>query len=240
MSPRTLILAVLAPALLAACGKEDSPMDVFVPDEQPMIDVEGQGIPKFVRTDYIDLSKIGSITMFRSSQGHDYSDDYESCRSMKHYYRPIWVPDDPDLEINIYAPVSGTVSWKEGEWAGVQIHIQSAEQPAINFMIFHIDLAQPLNVGDQVVEGQLLGKHIGNATWSDMGVRIYTAPEGKIKYVSWFETMTDGLFATYQARGASTRADFQITKEERDADPLTCDGLSFLTRGSLEDWVYLN
>ena len=41
-------------------------------------------------------------------------------------------------------------------------------------------------------------------------------------------------------RGA--REDFAITKEQRDADPLTCAGLDFLTFGSgaLEDWVFLN
>ena len=243
MLSRKVYLPLLVPVFLAGCGKDDaSPMDPYVPEEDPMIDIVADGIPRFVRTDYIDLSMIGSISRFRSAQGDDYSDEFESCRSMKHYYRPSWVPDEPDLSIDVFAPVTGTVSWMEGEWAGVQVHIQSEEQPAINFMIFHIDLEQPLEVGDRVVEGQRLGQHIGNATWSDMGVRIRTAPEGKVRYVSYFETMTDSLFATMQARGVTSRSDFVITKEERDADPLTCNGLDFLTFGSgaLEDWVYLN
>ena len=42
-------------------------------------------IPQFVTHDYIDLDKITYITKFRSGSGHDYSDDYESCRNMKHY-----------------------------------------------------------------------------------------------------------------------------------------------------------
>lgn len=243
MLRRKVCLPILIPVFLAGCGNDgSSPTEVPDPEESPMIDVAADGIPRFVQTDYIDLSKVGSITRFRSAQGHDYSDEFETCRSMKHYYRPIWVPDEPDLAIGVFAPVTGTVSWKEGEWAGVQIHIQSEEHPAINFMIFHIDLEQALDVGDRVVEGQLLGQHIGNVTWSDIGVRIHTAPEGRTKYVSYFETMTDSLFATLQARGVASRSDFVISKEERDADPLTCNGLDFLTFGSgvLEDWVYLN
>ena len=172
-------ITALTIVLFAACGKEvSSPTDIVPPETDPMLNIDSDGIPKFVSTDYIDLSKIGDITRFRSSQGHDYSDDIEECRSMKHYYKPIWVPEEPDLSINIYAPVTGTVSWKEGEWAGVQVHIQSSEYPAINFMIFHIDLTESLEVGDEVQEGQLLGQHIGNATWSDMGVRVYTTVPG--------------------------------------------------------------
>ena len=233
----------LAILLLAACGTEvSSPTEILPPEVDPMLDIDSDGIPRFVSTDYIDLSKIGEITRFRSSQGHDYSDDFEECRSMKHYYKPIWVPEEPDLSINIYAPVTGTVSWKEGEWAGVQVHIQSSEYPAINFMIFHIDLAESLEVGDEVEEGQLLGQHIGNATWSDMGVRVHTAPSGETRYVSYYETMTDDLFASYIVRGVGSRNDFMISKEERDSDPLTCNGIDFTHRGSgaLEDWVTLN
>ena len=45
-------------------------------------------IPKFVDCDYLDLDKINKISKFRSGMGHDYSDDFESCRSMKHYFNP--------------------------------------------------------------------------------------------------------------------------------------------------------
>ena len=35
-------------------------------------------LPKFVSTNYIELEKITRISKFRSSAGHDYSDDFES------------------------------------------------------------------------------------------------------------------------------------------------------------------
>src|SRR5258708_5244428 len=52
-----------------------------------IFNVEAGGIPRIVEADYIDLSKIVSISKFRSAQGHDYCDDFESCRSMKHYFK---------------------------------------------------------------------------------------------------------------------------------------------------------
>ena len=51
-------------------------------------DVDANGIPKFVTSDHIELSKIEKISKFRSGIGHDFSDNFESCRSMKHYYCP--------------------------------------------------------------------------------------------------------------------------------------------------------
>ena len=49
-------------------------------------DLDRLGVPRFVNTNYIDLENIFQISKFRSSAGHDYSDDIERCRSMKHYF----------------------------------------------------------------------------------------------------------------------------------------------------------
>ena len=51
-------------------------------------DVDLNGIPQFVSTNVMDLVNISQISKFRSGAGHDYSDDFESCRSMKHYFIP--------------------------------------------------------------------------------------------------------------------------------------------------------
>ena len=64
-------------------------------------------VPQFVgKSNYLDLNKIDKISKFRSGMGHDYSDDFESCRSMKHYF-------DPNVEdyslIDIFSPVDGIV-----------------------------------------------------------------------------------------------------------------------------------
>ena len=42
-------------------------------------DLDTERIPIFVSSDYIDLSKIYRISRFRSGEGHDNSDDFESA-----------------------------------------------------------------------------------------------------------------------------------------------------------------
>ena len=193
-------------------------------------------VPKFVKINYIELEKIERISKFRSSAGHDYSDDFESCSSMKHYYSPydtlVW------NEVKICSPVAGKVSRIFDEWAGTQVQIKSDDRSAFTFIIFHIDLEKELNVGDKITEGQLLGTHIGVQTTSDIAVGINTTRGYKL--VSYFDVMTDSLFATYQARGLNSRSDVIISKEDREADPLSCDGETFTSQGTLENWVHLN
>src|SRR5690349_9084225 len=69
-------------------------------------DLDPSLAPKFVRFNYIDPDSIEQISLFRSGIGHDYSDDFESCRSMKHYFMPkvqTWA------NVKIFSPVDGTV-----------------------------------------------------------------------------------------------------------------------------------
>jgi hypothetical protein len=63
-------------------------------------------------------------------------------------------------------------------------------------------------------------------------------PEGW-KLVSYFDVMTDSLFATFQARGINARADAIISKEDRDGNPLACSGEAFADPGTLPNWVML-
>lgn len=176
--------------------------------------------------------------MFRSGSGHDYSDDFESCRSMKHYFESKSNGSVDWSTVQIFSPVSGTVSkiWEGG--VGMQVRIKSEEYPAFYFKIFHVNLTNPLNVGDLVTAGQQLGTQIGSLAGSDIAVGVDT-PNGW-KLISYFDVMTDSLFQDYQARGLSSRDDAIISKEARDADPLTCDGEEFTDSGNLENWVVLN
>jgi hypothetical protein len=65
-------------------------------------DVASNGIPKFVADDYVYVASVGRISKFRSGAGHDFSDDFESCRSMKHYYEPDVVDWST---LGVYSPV---------------------------------------------------------------------------------------------------------------------------------------
>jgi hypothetical protein len=199
-------------------------------------DVDADGIPVFVATDYIDLDQIDRISRFRSGIGHDYSDDFESCRSMKHYFMPKATVDWSTVAIR--APVAGTVSRLDAEWAGTQVRIQSGEFPAFYFILFHVHLTSDLSVGDSLEAGQILGTHIGDQTMSDIAVGVNT-PTGW-KLLSYFDVITDDLFATYQSRGLATRTDAVIPQEDRDAAPLACSGEEFADPGTLPNWVELD
>jgi hypothetical protein len=219
-------------AALAGCNHKN-------PTLQPnndTVDIEKDGITQFVETNYIELSKIYRISKFRSSVGHDYSDAFEHCRSMKHYFEPR--PDVDWSTIKIYSPVSGTITRVENEWAGVKLEIESDQYPAYRFSIFHINSTITYNMGDKVVAGQQLGVHIGSQTMSDISVLV-NDPTRQGRMISYVDVMTDALFTQYRDRGLTSRAELTISKEIRDANPLSCNGDTFTSGDSLENWVIL-
>ncbi|MBO13844.1 MAG: hypothetical protein CMJ68_24230, partial [Planctomycetaceae bacterium] len=65
-------------------------------------------LPLFITASHIDISDIESISRFRSNAGHDYTDSFETCCSMKHYFRP---KDYYGVRFtqSIYSPVDGVV-----------------------------------------------------------------------------------------------------------------------------------
>jgi len=192
-------------------------------------DLAAMGVPKFVTVNYIDLSKITHVSRFRSSAGHDYWDSVERCRSMKHYFAT------PDQTTTIYSPVAGTIAKIDQEWAGMQVRIRSDAYPAFTFVIFHLALGSQYKVGDKVTAGQVLGTHIGTQTSSDIAVEI--DDKSGYRLVSYFDTLTDAAFAPFKARGISSPSQFVISREERDASPLTCNGETFTSSDPLARWV---
>ena len=203
-------------------------------------------IHQFVHSNYIDLNKIDKISKFRSGMGHDYSDDFESCRSMKHYF-------DPNVEdyslIRIFSPVDGiVVSMVESN--GIRINIKSSEYPEYQFVIFHIDPLPDLEIGDTVSAGEQIGNHINNSTISDIAVRRNVLHEGifKNQLLSYFEVMTDEYFIdNYLGPEINNKSDLIINLAERDASPLHCEGEEFIGGthpdggyGSISNWTQLN
>ena len=208
-------------------------------------------IPQFVSHDYIDLNKIEYVSKFRSGSGHDYSDDYETCRSMKHYYHPHSSVSDW-TSVNIYSPVDGTIVDLSVS-NGTRVTIQSSLNPAYQFIIFHVDILPEIIKGHEVTAGEHIGNHANNSTISDIAVRIFTLHDGmpKKQMVSYFDVMTDRLFSDYQTRGLQNRTDAIISAEDRGNDPLNCNGEEFYLNegeamhpdggfGSLANKFYLN
>lgn len=208
-------------------------------------DIAQNGIPKFVNTDYLNLDYIDAISRFRSGVGHDYSDDFETCRCMKHYYSVF-------ADSDVFAPVSGTILSLIDEGGSFKIVIRSEAYPAFYFDLFHVEITPDLQEDDYVTEGQKIGHFEGGGQMSDIAVFVRTNQDGPVvnyilgdgvKYVSIFEVMTNQLFSAYQQRGVSNRAELIITKEERDADPLNCDedwGPPNPGAGNIPNWVILN
>ena len=191
-------------------------------------DIDTRGVPKFVNVNYIELAKITRLSKFRSMAGHNYSDNsqfgpngykdstnrIEQSTSMKHYFIA------PDATVKIVSPVAGSVSTIRVGPLGSTVEIQPDSQPDFSIGIFHVELTTPLAIGQHVSEGQPLGHHTGTETWSDMSVWVQT-PRGK-HLISYFETLTDAVFAQFLARGVPSRASLIRTKAERAADPNVC------------------
>jgi len=104
-----------------------------------VFNVDAHETPKILEADYIDLSQIISISRFRSSEGHDYSDSFESCRSMKHYFKPG--PEADWATVKIFSPVTGVVIRTEEESAGTKIEIQPFFPHSQNLSVVDMYLA---------------------------------------------------------------------------------------------------
>lgn len=81
--------------------------------------------PKFIEADYIDLTKINTISKYRSAIGHSTDDSVEKCVSLRHIFgwqgtvteftnaeekwEVLHTRPTPENSINIFAPVNGLV-----------------------------------------------------------------------------------------------------------------------------------
>ena len=198
------------------------------------------GIPKICNANYIDLSKIGRISRFRSTVGHSYTDgdSTETCRSMKHYFEPKSSVDW--TSVDIFAPTTGTImDLRPDGIAGYQIRIRPRDVPAFDISLFHVNPDSGIIARKWVNAGEHIGKHASSYTTSDIAVSNGGKETGTL--ISYFEVITNDVFSFYQARGVSSRQAAIITKEERDADPVPCVGEEqFTMHGTIPDWLVLN
>jgi hypothetical protein len=201
-------------------------------------DLATLGPPRVLSASYIDLSKIAQISRFRSTVGHSYTDGSETCRSMKHYFQPKSTVDWTDVDV--YSPVTGSIAGiaPDGSW-GSRVRILPRDVPMLDIQIFHVALSPHIVTGTWVEAGQRIGSHASANTYSDIAMSIGPKEGGTL--ISYFETMTDAVFAQYQARGVASRQAAIITEAERDADPVPCVGeQGFTVHGTLPDWLILN
>jgi len=255
---RSLIILSL-PLIFIACSKENSSPEE-TPVDNPVQPVDTShtntvtsyytgnidSLPKFVRISYMEFDSIGRVSTFRSGVGHDFSDDFEFCRSMKHYFEPRNF-HIANVNINIYNPFRTTVERIIQEWAGSQIYLVSTEYPFLTARIFHVNLNAGINTGDTLSEGFLLGTHIGNMTSSDIAITVLTPTDGPkdstnsqsgIRFASYFSIMTDSLFQRFSMRGLNMDSVI-ISAEKRDSFPLNCNNGAFSDPGTINNWITL-
>jgi len=200
-------------------------------------DLEQLGPPRVLPANYIDLSKIGRISRFRSTVGHSYTDGSETCRSMKHYYEPENTVDW--TSVDIYAPASGTILGIATDGWGYRIRMRPRDLPVLEIQIFHVEPDSGIVRNMWIDVGTHLGRHASSSTMSDIAMSIGPKEGGTL--ISYFDAMTDAVFALYQARGVASREAAIITEAERDADPVPCVGEEqFTVHGTLADWIVLN
>ena len=222
--------------------------------------------PRIAVNNFVDLAPYISITKLRSAYGHDYTfgdDEHDptgqSCRSMKHYFDAYTLDQrwsgnfgsyDTKGTVKFYAPADGTITdlVPSSSSAGpeYQFTIQSSEYPRLAFKFHHVDLLENLQNGGTVVAGQHLG-YIARFNGQAEIVTYVVLEPGTSEYISFFDVMSDAVFAEYQARGISSRSQMSITKEARDANPIPCDqsdgqGGKFIATGMAEEafhtWQY--
>ena len=210
----------------------------------PTVDLSN--LPKFVTNNFIDLDPFNSITKFRGAYGHDYSatdEEYDptgkSCRSMKHYFEAYtldqrWAGQfgsyDTKGNVNYYAPTGGKIidvvhgtfgrdNGSEGEeW---QFTIESSEYPSVNIKFHHVNLEKHLQGGGNVQAGEFLGTIARDNGQGEIAAYVLLG-KGTLKYVSFFELITDDVFALYESRGLKNRSDVIISREDRESNPIPC------------------
>lgn len=248
-----LVAMLLCCAPLAACtqadggpdggfdggpdGGSDGGTDAGVADGGPATWNLDSGMPEFIDRSPLAVASLDRVSRFRSGFGHDYSDGFENCRSMKHYFQPLSALDWSRLPI--VAPVSGTLEKVTPERQnGLQLWLIPDAQPAFHLVLFHVNTTN--QQGDHVTAGEVLGTMIDNSEDFDVALWIDT-PDGNPRLGSFFAALSDDGFAPYRDAGTADRAQFIISQQERDADPIVCSAGAFVDGGTaIADWVELS
>tara|TARA_X000001036_G_scaffold322178_1_gene300620 strand:+ start:2482 stop:3963 length:1482 start_codon:yes stop_codon:yes gene_type:complete len=207
------------------------------------------GIEKIGTSNIISSSQLNDISLFRSSAGHDASDDFESCRSMKHYLEPIEKENNVNL---IYAPITGTLVSLSGEEGGgfvddqktnQRIGIKSSSNSAYEVILYHVDvldgldlaLGQTITAGQQLGYGRLIRVNSDDPEGSvadasnDFDISVSVGTTSGVANISYFSIASDPVFEEYMAWNSkiTSRESLVISKASRDEYPLSCNGEQF-------------
>lgn len=189
-----------------------------------------EAVPLLVTNHYVPVDQVEQVSRFRSGAGHSFTDDFESCSSMKHYFR--FFPNLDWTQVPVFSPFDGVVAMlssevlETGQAAGKQIWIVSEQNPSYYVIIFHAGELPTVKVGDSVKAGVQVAFHTGNLTWSDMSLEVITTTG--VRNLPYMAALSPELFADFEARGATSPDDFILTTDYRAQNPLQCSGETFV------------
>jgi hypothetical protein len=177
--------------------------------------IDDMAHPRFITSNFTDLSKIANISRFRSQAGHAYVDQYETTNqySMKHYFWPKTAYKNSSSAIEIYAPANAIVvniGWEShemmpGKLRGFHVDLCPVNAPDYVITIFHVNITAGLFVGEYVKDGQVIGHaDTRDAANFDIAIALHL-PFGETRCVSYFAVMDDSVFYMFAARGVLTR-----------------------------------
>ena len=208
-------------------------------DAQPTIDPANP--PKVATHNFIDLEPFIRITKIRAVYGHNYnygSPEYDptgaSCSSMKHYFDAYTTDQrwggnfgsyDTSGIVKFYSPVDGDlysiITNEIEQGTEYQFYLSPTGYQNLMFTFHHVDLLEEFINGGSVTAGQHIGYIIRPNGQGEIATMI--SGGGITEYISFFDVMSDEVFAEYQARGITSRAQMTISKEERAANPIPCN-----------------
>ncbi len=204
----------------------------------------GDGV---IRANLVDVDKVNMTSKFRSCAGHPYPRSTEpySTSSEKHYIALNNVYFDQfEINVSLYAIWDGTIEAIDNDsgsvQVGKQIQLSSAGWTAV---YMHVNPLPTLQVGQRVAAGDVIGYcdvpyPPGNYTSFDICIhwhRAFSEPG-----YSYFEKLSDDLFAPWKARGL-TRTNIIISAEERAQNPcqVGCQDNNLCYNYDPNNWITL-
>ncbi len=200
----------------------------------------------------VEYDKIWGISKFRAGVVNDYSDDFESCRTMKHYFSVKPEYRSPG-EVRVLSPLFGGGIVTDitpfdpanpNALEDVQISFSSVYNQGYRVIISHIDLDAGIKVGDYFEAGDPLGYiHISDTEPGiipkDMDIAVHVNTLTGVRYVSLLkcDPRIKDDYGYFRQFGNVHKDRFVISKEERDQNPLTCNGGWYSQLDTIGDWV---
>ena len=125
--------------------------------------------------------------------------------------------------VKFYSPVDGDlyqiIANEIEQGTEYQFYISPSGYQKLTFTFHHVGLLEEFINGGTVTAGQHIGYIIRPNGQGEIAVSISGDTS---EYISFFDVMTDEVFAEYQARGITSRAQMTIPQEERAANPIPC------------------